>query len=53
MAKNSPRELPYNITFVPRIGFQWNRGHLILANVNRYKIKIYFLIFIEKSFCYL
>uniref|UniRef100_A0A915N937 Phospholipase A2 n=1 Tax=Meloidogyne javanica TaxID=6303 RepID=A0A915N937_MELJA len=38
MAKNSPRELPYNITFVPRIGFQWNRGHLILANKNRFAI---------------
>ncbi|CAK5022664.1 unnamed protein product [Meloidogyne enterolobii] len=38
MAKNSPRELPFNITFVPRIGFQWNRGHLILANKNRFAI---------------
>ncbi|CAK5027675.1 unnamed protein product [Meloidogyne enterolobii] len=43
MAKNSPRELPFNITFVPRIGFQWNRGHLILANLydlHKHKIGI-------------
>ncbi|KAL7073846.1 hypothetical protein ACQ4LE_007599 [Meloidogyne hapla] len=38
MARNSPRELPDNINFVPRLGFQWNKGHLILANKNHFAI---------------
>ncbi|KAI3422414.1 hypothetical protein GPALN_012927 [Globodera pallida] len=36
MARRSPRQLPSQIDFFPRMGFQWKDGHLILSNNKKF-----------------
>ncbi|KAL3081872.1 hypothetical protein niasHT_037050 [Heterodera trifolii] len=36
MARHSPRQLPSQIDFLPKKGFQWRDGHLILSNTKKF-----------------